>query len=234
MRVGQSVPYRRHTEILIEKTAPAGKSALDIGCGDGSLVRALAAKGALALGLELSDAQLAKARAAVAVPGADYLAGQAEHLPFPDGHLDLAIFFNSLHHVQRHMMDMAIEEAARVLKPEGLLYVAEPLAEGPNFEVMRHFDDETEVRAAAHRVLQRAAAGQAWQDEGEDFYRNSTAYADFTTFQESMLRIDPARHQAFAEHAAIVQEEFEALGQRDEKGRIRLDQPMRINLLRRL
>ncbi len=228
-----TAPQRRHRDVLVEKTVPTGKSALDIGCGDGGLVRVLAGEGALAVGLEVSEAQLRKARAAEAVPGAGYLAGQAEHLPFPDRHLDLVIFFNSLHHIARYKMDLAIEEAARVLKPEGLLYVAEPLAEGPNFEVMRHFDDETDVRAAAHRVVQRAAAERLWQELEEEVYLTSAAYADFAAFEEEMLRIDPTRRQAFVEHAAIVREEFETHGARDSKDRVRFEQPMRINLLRR-
>ena len=227
-------PQRRHRDVLVEKTVPTGKAALDVGCGDGGLVRVLAAEGALAVGLEASEAQLAKARSAEAVRGAGYLAGQAEHLPFPDRHLDVVIFFNSLHHIARYKMDLAIEEAARVLKPEGLLYIAEPLAEGPNFEVMRHFDDETEVRAAAHRAVQRAAAERIWQELEEAFYLTSSGYADFAAFEEEMLRIDPARRQAFAEHSAIVREEFDTHGTRDPKGRMRFEQPMRVNLLRRM
>ncbi len=233
MTASQTAPRRRHTEVLIEQTAPAGKTALDVGCGDGGLVRALARAGAQAIGLEISEGQLARARAAEAVSGADYLAGQAEHLPFPDRDLDLVIFFNSLHHIPRHKMDAAVEEAGRVLKPDGLLYVAEPLAEGPNFDVVRHFDDETQVRAAAHRTLQRAAAAPGWQDLGETFYRTSSAYADFASFREQMLQVDPARQPTFAANAAVIEEQFLALAERDAKGRYRFDQPMRVNLLRK-
>ena len=49
-----------------------------------------------------------------------------------------------------------------------------------------------------------------------------------------MLRINPARRQAFVEHSAIVREEFDTHGARDAKGRMRFEQPMRVNLLRRL
>jgi hypothetical protein len=229
-----TLPRRRHTEVLLEKTEPSGKTALDIGCGDGALVRALAEHGALAVGLEVSEAQLAKAREAAPVAGADYLAGQAEHLPFPDGRFDLTIFFNALHHVERHRMDAAVEEAVRVTAPGGLLYVVEPLAEGSNFEVMRHFDDETAVRAAAYRALERAAAMPDLQEIAEERYLTNPTYPDFETFREQMLRVDPFREQAFLENDAIIEEEFETLGVRDDKGRMRFDQPMRLNLLRRV
>ncbi len=228
-----TIPRRRHTEVLLEKVEASGKSVLDVGCGDGALVRALAEAGALAVGLEVSAAQLEKARTAEPVAGADFIAGQAEHLPFPDADLDVVVFFNALHHVERHKMDLALEEAARVLKPGGLLYVAEPLAEGPNFTVVRHFDDETQVRAAAYRALVRAAATERYEMLGEERYLTASVYPDFESFKERMLRVDPFREQRFREQEAVVYEEFEKLGVRDEKGRIRLDQPMRVNWLRK-
>jgi ubiquinone/menaquinone biosynthesis C-methylase UbiE len=229
-----TLPRRRHTEVLFEKVEPDRKAVLDVGCGDGALVRALAEAGALAVGLEVSAAQLAKARAAGPVPGADYLAGQGENLPFPDDGLDVVVFFNSLHHVPLGKMDLALDEAVRVLKSGGLLYVAEPLAEGPNFEVSRHFDDETEVRAAAYRALERAGAADGLQQLGEEFYLTTSAYPNFAAYREQMLRVDPARERSFREQAAVIEEEFERLAERDGKGRFRLDQPMRVNWLRRL
>jgi ubiquinone/menaquinone biosynthesis C-methylase UbiE len=233
MDAAAEIPRRRHTEVLIEKTQPRGKSVVDVGCGDGSLVRALAAEGALALGLEISKAQLAKALQGEPVEGADFLAGQAEHLPLPDASMDVVVLFNSLHHVERHKMDAALEEGSRVLKPGGLLYVAEPLAEGSNFEVVRHFDDETQVRAAAYRALERAAAARDLEELCEERYLTSPAYDSFAAFREQMLRIEPQREAAFRAYDAVIQEEFERLGTKDGKGRTRFDQPMRVNVLRK-
>ena len=49
--------------MLARLVAPAGKDVVDIGCGGGGLVRDLAALGARPIGIEISEEQLATARA---------------------------------------------------------------------------------------------------------------------------------------------------------------------------
>ncbi len=44
------------------------------------------------------------------------------------------MFFNSLHHVPIEHQARALQEAARALRPGGLLCAIEPFAEGPHFE----------------------------------------------------------------------------------------------------
>lgn len=46
-------------------------------------------------------------------------------------------------------MDRSLAEAARVIRPGGLLIVMEPLAEGGFFDALRIVEDETAVRVAA-------------------------------------------------------------------------------------
>src|SRR5437660_5157365 len=75
-------------ERLIE---PAGKDVVDVGCGSGALVRELAARGARPIGVEISDAQLAVARAADDGNGARYLVGWGEALPLADASADAVV-----------------------------------------------------------------------------------------------------------------------------------------------
>ena len=51
-----------------------------------------------------------------------------------------------------------LAEAARVLKPDGFLYVAEPGMVGSHFKMMRPFNDEYEVRTLAQEALENTAA----------------------------------------------------------------------------
>ena len=145
---------KRNSDVLLETLELAGRTVIDIGCGDGGLTRLMARNGAHVLGVEVSPRQLAKAQAAAPVADERFVAGRAEELPAPDGAADIVIFFNSLHHVPVEGQDKAIAEAARALKPGGLLYVSEPVAEGPLFELIKPIDDETEIRAHAYRMLQ--------------------------------------------------------------------------------
>ena len=72
-----------------------------------------------------------------------------EYLPFRDSCFDATLFFNSIHHIPEDSMEAAISEAISVTKSGGLIYVAEPLAEGACFELDSPVEDETEVRAQA-------------------------------------------------------------------------------------
>jgi len=125
-----SHPLRDGADVIRQSLALQGARVLDVGCGDGILVRLMAREGAAVTGLEISEDQLARARAAATVAGESYRVGRAEALPFDDEVFDIVVFFNSLHHVPVEDQETALAESARVLKPGGHLLVVEPLAEG--------------------------------------------------------------------------------------------------------
>ncbi|MEQ8966017.1 MAG: methyltransferase domain-containing protein [Azospirillaceae bacterium] len=223
-------PPRRPTLEVLDSLLPVtGLRVADIGCGDGALVRALAERGARAVGVEIALDALARARATPGAGAAYYLVALGEALPFADGALDAAVFFNSLHHVPVDRQAAALAEAARVLAPGGRLLVAEPLAEGPLFDLVRAIDDETEVRAAATRAL--AAAGEHGLRPVERVhYLNAVRFADFEAFRTRMVSVDPGRAADFDRQSGDLARRFEALGLPDGEGRA-FDQPMRVDLM---
>src|SRR5689334_1676154 len=141
--------------MLQRLAAPAGKDAVDIGCGPGALVRELARGGARVVGVEVSEQQLAAARAAEAgerrqsarsrpteaVAQPRYAVGRAQALPLAAASMDLAIFMRTLHHVEPADHMAALREVRRVLRPGALLYIAEPLAEGSYFVLTSLVED---------------------------------------------------------------------------------------------
>ncbi|NNL84587.1 MAG: class I SAM-dependent methyltransferase [Myxococcales bacterium] len=54
----------------------------------------------------------------------------AEAIAAPDASFDVVMLFKSLHHVPVQMMDAALNEIARVLKPDGTAYISEPVFAG--------------------------------------------------------------------------------------------------------
>jgi len=156
-----ALPLLKHTQVLRDRLPLEGARIADIGCGDGGLVRAMARGGAWVVGIDPGPQQLARARAAEAAGAPEnreaYVCALGEALPLPGACLDALVYFNALHHVPIAVQQAALAEAARVLRPGGLLYVQEPLAEGDYFELMRPIEDETEVRARAYEALQAAA-----------------------------------------------------------------------------
>jgi hypothetical protein len=226
-------PRRKHTEVMRERLDLADRRALDIGCGDGALVRFMAREGAFAVGLEVTEGQLARALAAEPEAGAAYLVSRGEQLPFADRTLDAAVLFNSLHHLPAAELDLALAEAARVLRVGGLLYVMEPLAEGPYFELVRPVEDETAIRAEARRAVGRAV-GVSFEQVEELVYEAPVRLADFAEFKKRVVAVDPARRSAFEAREAALEEGFRAAAAPQADGGYLFWQPSRLNLLRRL
>ncbi len=205
---------------------PAGKTIVDVGCGDGALVRHFIRLGARAIGIEVSEGQLERARAQ-AGPGETYSVASAENLPFADGSADAILFMKSFHHLPLAAMPLALSEAARVLAPSGRLVAIEPLAEGSYFEVTRPIDDETEVRAAAYAALQ--APPPALIPDGEFFYESDVRPRDASHTFETIMAADPSRQERLAEAGPEVRRRYEALVQYDAAGPFFIA-PMRRNV----
>jgi SAM-dependent methyltransferase len=201
---------------------------LDVGCGDGSATRPLAARARALTGVEPSPPALAAAVAARSPAGERYVAGTAEALPVPAGAVDVVLFLNSLHHVDD--LGAALAEAARVLRPGGILYAQEPLAEGEYFALVRLVDDETGVREAAQAALRAPPAPLEAQEEVE--YDTPVVHAGLAAFRERVLLADPGRAAAFDTRRAELEDGFAAAGEPDPEG-VLFRQPTRVTLLRR-
>ncbi len=222
-------PRRKHTEILTSALALQGKTLADIGCGKGNLSHYAARKGAQAIGLDCSEAALRQGQEASDETGAAFVAGVGEALPFGNQSLDIVLFFNSLHHVPEKKIESSLQEAARVLKPGGRLYVAEPLAEGPHFTLVRAVEDETGVRAAAYRALCALRDQAQWSEVAETLYTAQVFYPSFEAFCRQLVLVDASRRSTVEGLKSVLAERFAQLGTESEKGWA-FDQPMRVNL----
>lgn len=219
-------------EALAEVLDPRGRTVVDVGCGDGSLTRHFAGEGAQAIGIEISEEQLARARKADPVPGADYRVGRGEALPLEDASVDAVVFSNSFHHLPLAVMSDALAEAARVLKPQGTLVVVEPIAEGGYFQVFLPIEDETAVRAAAYDTLKHPPL--PLEEVDETVYTTVVRYRDADHYLAHVVAVDPSRRERLPAVEAEMRRRFAANGRIDADGHTAFDQPMRRMAFRRL
>ena len=212
---------------VLERLVPlAGRDVLDVGCGHGMFARELAARGARAVGMEISEAQLGDARDRGGLAPVQYVIGRGEALPLDDASMDVVAFMRSLHHVPRDAMAGALREAGRVLRPGGVVYIAEPVAEGDYWELVQIVDDETDVRAAAQAAID-AAPGIAERRTHEYEVGTLTTMA---RLRSRIVDVNPARAEVFEAHRPELQDAFARLGEPREGGRW-FTQPMRADLL---
>jgi ubiquinone/menaquinone biosynthesis C-methylase UbiE len=204
---------------------------IELGCGAAHLSRQLLARypGCEVTGLEVDERQHAK-NLLNPQQRLQFVQAGAQAIPFEAQGFDLALMLKSLHHVPLDQLRQALAEVHRVLRPEGLLYISEPVFSGALNEVIRLFHDEEQVRAAALRAVREAVASGAWEQVTETFFDMPVHYRDFAEFEQRMIGVTFVDHRVDAPTLQAVRERFESHMTADGAHFAR---PMRVNLLRK-
>jgi ubiquinone/menaquinone biosynthesis C-methylase UbiE len=106
---------------LLEQVG-AGAPVADVGCGPGHVTGWLAAQGAAAVGVDLSDAMVELARKEH--PTAEFRQGDLLDLPARDGEFAAVVALYSIIHLTAAELPRAFREIHRVLRPGGRLLVS--------------------------------------------------------------------------------------------------------------
>jgi SAM-dependent methyltransferase len=217
--------------LLAELVPLAGQDVIELGCGAAALARALLERhpDSRVTGLEVDARQHAENMAAPQA-GLQFVAGGAQAIPFADGRFDLALMLKSLHHVPVPLQAQALGEVARVLRVGGHLYVSEPIYGGAFNDLVRLFNDERQVRAAAQAALDGALRGGAWQQIAERRFAMPVQFRDFADFEQRLMRPTFAEHHIDDAKLAEVRAAFEPLCGPDGA---HFERPMHVRLLRR-
>ena len=119
-------------DAFFELVPEPGERTIEIGCGEGRVVRDLDARGHRVVGIDSSSRLLEAARAEH--PEGEYVLADATSLPFEDEAFDLAVSYNSLMDIDD--MQAAVREAARVLRPGSrfCICVTHPVNDAGRFE----------------------------------------------------------------------------------------------------
>jgi len=112
---GQDARWKRRLVAL--SGADPGARALDVACGTGDIAFALADRGARVIGLDVTHRMLQLARRKR--PHAALVTGDMMALPFGDAQFDIVTTGYGIRNVP--VIDLAIAEIARVLRPGGTL-----------------------------------------------------------------------------------------------------------------
>lgn len=132
-------PHEDMPELLRLLEATGARTALDLGCGSGRHVVALARQGLTVCGLDSSAEGLRLTRHALDQLGlaADLrLHDMFDSLPYADGFFDALIAIQVIHHAPLAPIQRLAGEIARIVRPGGVLFVTVPQQrnQGKHFE----------------------------------------------------------------------------------------------------
>lgn len=133
----------------------SGKKVLDYCCGEGKISIFLAENRADAFGIDISPVSIQTAKKEAEkkrLKNASFFVMDAEKLEFDDDFFDLIICSGVLHHLN---IGNAYQELFRVIKPEGKIICAEPLAYNPIFQLYRKRTPQLRTKWEAEHILKR-------------------------------------------------------------------------------
>ncbi len=118
------IAAEHYARYLFARGLVAGRTVLDIACGEGYGTALLAQVATEAVGADIAAATILHARRQFPRPNLRFLAADARALPFPAGQFDAVVSFETIEHVPDP--EACLDAFARVLAPGGLLVVSTP------------------------------------------------------------------------------------------------------------
>ena len=149
----------------------AGRRVLDVACGEGYGTAALARVAKSAVGVDVSPAAIAHARATYAgTANASFVEASCTRMPLPDRAFDTVVSFETLEHIEAQ--EAFLDEVARVLEPGGVLVLSCP--NKVEYSDKRDYANEFHVKELYRDELARLVGSRfpeiAWYGQRPSFF----------------------------------------------------------------
>lgn len=224
----------QENEIYESELSLDGKKVLELGCGKAYLSRAIATTGndRQLVAMEVDKIQHEKNLQIDDLPNVRFELAGAENIPQADNCFDVVFMFKSLHHVPMELMDSALDEIHRVLKPGGLAYISEPVFDGDFNQLIRLFHDEEHVRKAAFNAIKKAVDKGNFESQQQIFFSTPRHYENFEDFENRIIKVTHTDHQLSDELMTTVESRFAKFAHPD--GSADFDTPIRVDLIKKI
>jgi len=186
------------------------KNILELGCGKAELTRQIATHGGnrRLTATEVDEFQHNQNLLIDDLPNVTFITAGSQAIPVADNTFDYVLMFKSLHHVPSEMMETAMSEVARVLKPGGIAYISEPIFSGSFNDVLRLFHDEEEVRQRAFNAIKTAVEKQQFTLLKQVFFNTPIIFQSFAEFERNVIKVSHSSHQLAPEILQQVKTQF--------------------------
>ena len=215
------------SEIYNELLKLDDKHILELGCGNAELTRTIATEGhgRTIVATEVDKIQHNNNLLITDLPNVTFKLAGAEKIPAKNNTFDVVFMFKSFHHVPIKLMGQALMEVQRVLKPNGIAYISEPIFAGDFNAILSLFHDEKEVRQQAFLTIKNSVDTGIFSLISETFFNLSLVFEDFTDFENKVLKSTHTEHNL----SDTVYKQVKELFVKQKTGKFTI--PIRVDLL---
>ena len=220
------------SEVFEQRLSLDGKEILELGCGKADITRLIATNGhgRKITATEVDEIQHNKNLLIDDLPNVTFLMAGSEAIPLANESFDVVFMFKSLHHVPIELMENALKEIKRVLKPGGMAYISEPIFDGDFNEVLRLFHDEEKVRESAYRAIEKSITDENFILADEIFFNTPMVFESFEEFERKIINVTHTNHKLSPELHQRVTNQF-SLNMQDDGAKFLI--PIRVDLLKK-
>ncbi len=215
---------------LIETLNLNDKKILELGCGDATMTKKIASNGfgREIIACEVDEIQHKK-NLKLNIDNIEFKLCGAQNIDREDNSIDIIFMFKSFHHIPKELMPQALCEIKRILKPNGLVYISEPLFQGKQNELIAIFHDEEQVRIDAFEAIKKSVEDEEFKLFREFFFQSEITYKSFEDFEKKQMNLTYNDHDMNENIKKKVKEKYESFG----SSKLTLSKPFRVDILQK-
>jgi len=217
---------------LIETLNLDNKTILELGCGSASMTKQLALNGRnrKIIACEVDEEQHKK-NLELDILNIEFKLNPAQNIELEDKSVDMIFMFKSFHHIPYNEMKKALSEIKRVLKPNGLAYISEPLFKGGQNELVAMFHNEEQVRIDAFEHIKEAVEEEQFKLFREIFFQTELIYEDFEDFKTRQMNLSYNDNNITKELEEEIKNKFNSF---NDGKRTSFMKPFRVDILQNI
>lgn len=214
---------------LLETLNLNNKTILELGCGAAAITKKVALNGfnRKIIACEVDEIQHKK-NLELNIKNIEFKLSGAEDIKVEDNSVDFIMMFKSFHHIPINKMQKALNEIQRVLKPNALAYISEPLFYGDLSDLIPMFHNEEYVREETFKAIEKSVKNEQFKLFREIFFQTPTSYENFEDFKSKLIDVSYNDHNFSKEFENKIKDKFNELSNNQ---KITFQKPFRVDIL---
>lgn len=231
--INTNITQELNEDYLIETLNLNNKTILELGCGDALKTINIATTGfnRRIIACEVDKIQHQK-NLQLNYANIEFKLCGAEKIDLDDESVDMIFMFKSFHHIPINLMPKALNEIKRVLKPNGLVYISEPLFMGDLNDIIAMFHNEELVRCEAFNAIKNSVDNEEFKLFQEIFFYSLVTYKDFDEFKVKVMNVTYNDNNISNELEEKIKEKF--LQASSDKQSATFKKPFRVDILQKI